>query len=57
MREGDELVGVRHSRRHDDILLVSRKGQAIRFSEQDVRAMGRDDLGRAAGCASAATTR
>ncbi len=45
MREGDELVGVRHSSGDDDILMVSRKGQAIRFSEQDVRAMGRDASG------------
>ena len=45
MREGDELVGVRHSSGTDDILMVSRLGQAIRFSEQDVRAMGRDASG------------
>src|SRR5213075_3163823 len=45
MREGDELVGVRHSSGNDDILMVSRNGQAIRFSEQDVRAMGRDASG------------
>ena len=45
MREGDELVGVRHSSGKDDILLVSRNGQAIRFHEQDVRAMGRDASG------------
>jgi DNA gyrase subunit A len=41
MREGDELVAVRHCSTHDDILLVSRNGQAIRFSEADARAMGR----------------
>ena len=45
MREGDELVGVRHSSGQDDLLMVSRAGQAIRFSEQDVRAMGRDASG------------
>ncbi len=45
MREGDELVGVRHSTGADDVLMVSRLGQAIRFSEQDVRAMGRDASG------------
>jgi DNA gyrase subunit A len=45
MREGDELVGVRHSTGDDDVLLVSRLGQAIRFSESDVRAMGRDASG------------
>jgi DNA gyrase subunit A len=45
MREGDELVGVRHSSGDDDVLMVSRLGQAIRFSEKDVRAMGRDASG------------
>ncbi|MBX5475409.1 MAG: DNA gyrase subunit A, partial [Thermoleophilia bacterium] len=45
MREGDELVGVRHSSGDDDILMVSKKGQAIRFSERDVRPMGRDASG------------
>jgi DNA gyrase subunit A len=45
MREGDELIGVRHSSGDDDILLVSRKGQAIRFHEREVRPMGRDASG------------
>jgi DNA gyrase subunit A len=45
MREGDELVGVRHSSGDDDVLMISRLGQAIRFNEQDVRAMGRDASG------------
>jgi DNA gyrase subunit A len=45
MREGDELVGVRHSSGKDDVLMVSRKGQAIRFHEADVRPMGRDASG------------
>jgi DNA gyrase subunit A len=45
MREGDELIGVRHSSGDDDVLLVSRKGQAIRFAETGVRPMGRDASG------------
>src|SRR5205085_2828306 len=45
MREGDELVGVRHSAGSEDVLMVSRKGQAIRFHEAEVRAMGRDASG------------
>jgi DNA gyrase subunit A len=45
MRGGDELIGARHSSGDDDILLVSRKGQAIRFHEQEVRPMGRDASG------------
>jgi DNA gyrase subunit A len=45
MREGDELVGVRHASGSDDVLMVSRKGQAIRFHETDCRPMGRDASG------------
>jgi DNA gyrase subunit A len=45
LREDDELVGVRHVSKDDDILLVSRGGQAIRFSERDARAMGRSTEG------------
>src|SRR6266513_58780 len=45
MRDGDELVGARHSSGEDDILMVSAKGQAIRFHETDVRSMGRDTSG------------
>jgi DNA gyrase subunit A len=45
MREGDELIGVRHTSGDDDVLVVSRNGQAIRFHEKDVRAMGRDASG------------
>jgi DNA gyrase subunit A len=45
MREGDELVSVRHVSEGDDVLIVSRKGQAIRFSEQDARPMGRSTEG------------
>src|SRR5437868_517940 len=45
MREGDELVAVRHSSGDDDILMVSKLGQAIRFNEKGVRAMGRDASG------------
>jgi DNA gyrase subunit A len=41
IREGDELIGVRLTNGDDDVLMVSRNGQAVRFSEHDVRAMGR----------------
>jgi DNA gyrase subunit A len=45
LRDGDELVGVRHSSGDDDILMVSRKGQAIRFHEREARPMGRATSG------------
>jgi DNA gyrase subunit A len=41
LREDDELIGVRHSSGDDDVLMVSRKGQAVRFHEAAVRPMGR----------------
>jgi DNA gyrase subunit A len=41
LREDDELVGVVHSSGDDDVLMVSRKGQAIRFHERAARPMGR----------------
>jgi DNA gyrase subunit A len=45
LREEDELIGVRLSEGNDDILMVSRLGQAVRFHEQDVRSMGRPASG------------
>src|SRR6188508_153153 len=45
MRDDDELVSVRHSTGEDDILMVSRMGQAIRFAEKEARPMGRDTGG------------
>jgi DNA gyrase subunit A len=41
LRGEDELVAVLHSSGDDDILMVSRKGQAIRFHESGARPMGR----------------
>lgn len=43
--DGDELTWVKPSTGADDISLVSRDGQSIRFSEEDVRAMGRTAAG------------
>jgi DNA gyrase subunit A len=45
LRPKDELVGVVHSSGDDDILMVSRKGQAIRFHEGQARPMGRATAG------------
>ena len=45
IRDDDELVSVRRTSGDDDILMVSRKGQAVRFNESDVRSMGRDTSG------------
>lgn len=43
--EGDELIGVMVSSGEDDILIASHEGKAIRFSEGDVRNMGRESQG------------
>ncbi|HUZ85285.1 MAG TPA: DNA gyrase C-terminal beta-propeller domain-containing protein, partial [Gaiellales bacterium] len=45
IREGDELVGVRLTDGEGDVMLVSRNGSAVRFSERDVRPMGRGASG------------
>jgi DNA gyrase subunit A len=45
IRDEDELIAVRRTSGHDDIIMVSRSGQAARFSEQQVRPMGRDTSG------------
>jgi DNA gyrase subunit A len=43
--EDDELIAVRRTSGNDDIIMVSRSGQAARFSESQVRSMGRDTTG------------
>ncbi len=45
LRDGDELVRVIRTNGSGDILMVSRAGMAIRFSETEVRPMGRDAAG------------
>ena len=41
INEGDELIGVRVTNGAQDIFLSSKTGKAIRFSEDDLRSMGR----------------
>src|SRR5205085_1678425 len=45
IRDDDELIAVRRTSGTDDIIIVSRSGQAARFNEDKVRAMGRDTSG------------
>jgi DNA gyrase subunit A len=45
LNEGDELVRVIQTTGSDDVFMVSRHGLTIRFSEDDVRAMGRSAAG------------
>jgi DNA gyrase subunit A len=45
LREKDSLVRVVATSGNDDMFVVTRQGMTIRFSENDVRAMGRDAAG------------
>jgi DNA gyrase subunit A len=45
LREGDELVRVIPTNGGDDIFMVSKQGMTIRFSEDEVRPMGRSAAG------------
>jgi DNA gyrase subunit A len=45
LRDGDELVSVKLSPGHEDLIIVTRHGQAVRFNVTDVRSMGRTATG------------
>jgi len=45
LKDDDNLLDVRMTSGHDDLMLVTSGGMAIRFSEQDVREMGRSAAG------------
>jgi DNA gyrase subunit A len=45
LRKGDVLRSVRKTTGSDDLILITKKGQAIRFKEQDIRSMGRTASG------------
>ena len=42
LKDGDQLIDVRQTNGQDKIILVTRKGKCICFSEEDVRPMGRN---------------
>ena len=45
LKNNDELISVTTSSGSDQILITTRNGQAIRFNEKDVRAVGRNSMG------------
>ena len=45
LREGDELIEVKACRENDEVMLVTRQGMSIRFSESDARTTGRTSIG------------
>lgn len=42
---GDTLIDVKLTNGNDEVVLITREGQSIRFSEEDVRSMGRPAAG------------
>ena len=45
LREDDELIDVKYTDNHAQLLLITRSGQCIRFREKDVRCTGRASMG------------
>ncbi|WP_414660543.1 DNA gyrase subunit A [Horticoccus sp. 23ND18S-11] len=45
LEEGDTLVGCVLTNGENEIILISNKGQAVRFKEEDLRDQGRDTVG------------
>ena len=45
INEGDQVVGVRLTNGHNEILLANRNGRAVRFEESEIRPMGRVSTG------------
>ena len=45
LREDDELIEVKFTDRTQDIILITKYGQCIRFHENDVRSTGRTSMG------------
>ena len=45
LREGDALIAVEYSKGDDEFIIASKKGKCVRFTEEDVRPMGRTAMG------------
>jgi len=45
LKDDDELLGVKLTSGQDEIIIAGSNGKAVRFNEQDVRAMGRTASG------------
>ncbi len=45
IEEGDELIDAVQTNGHDEIVLVTRHGQSLRFSEEELRDQGRKTVG------------
>ena len=45
LKEGDELISVKETAGNEDVLLVAKSGNSIRFNEESVRICGRSSIG------------
>ncbi len=45
LKEGDQLKKVRKTTGSDDVIIITEKGKAIRFDEEEARPMGRQAMG------------
>ncbi|MFI0347171.1 MAG: DNA gyrase subunit A [Chthoniobacterales bacterium] len=45
IEEGDELINAVLTNGHDEVVLVTKEGQSIRFSEEELRDQGRNTVG------------
>ncbi|MCJ7781073.1 MAG: DNA gyrase subunit A, partial [Acidimicrobiia bacterium] len=45
LQDGDEVVGVRATNGESDLMMFTKKGQGIRFTEQSIRPLGRASQG------------
>ncbi|MDO9542607.1 MAG: DNA gyrase C-terminal beta-propeller domain-containing protein [Kiritimatiellia bacterium] len=45
IEEGDQLIGVKLTKGQNDIMLATRNGMSLRFSETELRDQGRDTIG------------
>jgi DNA gyrase subunit A len=45
IREGDEVIDVRLTNGHNELIMANRNGRAVRFNESELRNMGRPSMG------------
>lgn len=45
LKEGDSIIETRITRGNEELILTTKKGQSIRFSEEDIRITGRSSMG------------
>ncbi len=45
LKDGDELIGIQETTGKNNVIIVTRQGKCICFSEEDVRSMGRQAAG------------